>query len=140
MPKPLLLVFAGTLIAFSPGLDSAQGQNAQEPAPAQSAPAAPAQAAPAPAQSVPAATPQAVAPPPANYPRNPIKPTAESQTKAKTLYGIDCAMCHGDNGNGKDKMPPEDSGRANDDLVWNLVIYIRGFSKSGRASASSAQN
>lgn len=33
--------------------------------------------------------------------KNPVKPTPESQAKAKQLYSIDCAMCHGDNGNGK---------------------------------------
>lgn len=32
---------------------------------------------------------------------NPVKPTAASQDKAKKLYAMDCAMCHGDNGNGK---------------------------------------
>jgi len=97
--------------------------------------------------------------------KNPVKPTAESQAKAKSIYQIDCAMCHGDNGNGKtdlatsmgltlddwtnpatlankedwelfniiragkDKMPPESKGRATDTEVWNLVIYIRSFSK-----------
>jgi mono/diheme cytochrome c family protein len=30
---------------------------------------------------------------------------------------------------GKDKMPPEDAGRAKDDEIWGLVTYIRGFSK-----------
>jgi cytochrome c len=102
-------------------------------------------------------------PPPST---NPVKPTAASQEKAKKLYAMDCAMCHGDNGNGKtdqatsmtltlldwtdpkslagisdqqlfdairkgkgDKMPPEDPGRAKDDDVWNLIIYIRNFSK-----------
>jgi mono/diheme cytochrome c family protein len=101
---------------------------------------------------------------------NPVKPTAESQAKAKTLYAMDCAMCHGDNGNGqtdiaksmemtltdwtdpatlgsksdadlfaiirngKDKMPPEDASRLNDAGVWNLIIYIRSFSK-GHAAA-----
>jgi len=48
-------------------------------------------AAPAPAQSA--------APAPAQ--KNPVKPTAESQAKAKTLYIRDCALCHGDTGNGK---------------------------------------
>ncbi|HXP59579.1 MAG TPA: cytochrome c [Dongiaceae bacterium] len=38
------------------------------------------------------------APPPST---NPVKPTAASQEKAKKLYAIDCAVCHGDNGNGK---------------------------------------
>jgi hypothetical protein len=110
-------------------------------------------------------TPQATAPGAAAGGTNPVKPTADSQAKAKTRYAIDCAMCHGDNGNGKtdlatsmgltmvdytdpktlanlsdqqlfdiirkgkDKMPPEDAGRAKDDMVWNLIIYIRGFSK-----------
>ncbi len=77
------------------------------------------------------------------------------------LYARDCALCHGDTGNGKntmdltmddwtnpttlankpdsdlfatirngkDKMPPEDVGRANDTEVWNLIIYIRALSK-----------
>jgi cytochrome c len=97
---------------------------------------------------------------------NPVKPTAESKAKAKSIYQIDCAMCHGDNGNGKtdlaksmgvtladftdaktlanmtdaelfniirsgkgDKMPPEQAGRASDTVVWNLINYLRGFSK-----------
>jgi mono/diheme cytochrome c family protein len=32
---------------------------------------------------------------------NPVKPTADSQAHAKKMYGYDCAMCHGANGNGK---------------------------------------
>lgn len=32
---------------------------------------------------------------------NPVKPTPEMQAKAKQFYGWDCAMCHGDNGDGK---------------------------------------
>ena len=35
---------------------------------------------------------------------NPVKPTPESLAKAKKLYGIDCAMCHGANGDGKGDM------------------------------------
>lgn len=101
---------------------------------------------------------------------NPVKPTPESQAKAKELYKIDCAMCHGDNGNGqtdlaksmsltlddwtnpatlankqdwelfnvirngKDKMPPEAEGRANDTEVWNLIIYLRALSKAQTAA------
>ena len=92
---------------------------------------------------------------------NPVKATPDGLAKAKGLYEIDCAMCHGDNGNGqtdlaksmslnipdftkgkdmsakadgdlfdiirngKDKMPPEAAGRANDTVVWNLIHYIR---------------
>jgi mono/diheme cytochrome c family protein len=33
--------------------------------------------------------------------KNPVKPTAESQAKAKTLFARDCALCHGENGSGK---------------------------------------
>jgi mono/diheme cytochrome c family protein len=32
---------------------------------------------------------------------NPVKPTPESLAKAKKLFGYDCAMCHGDTGDGK---------------------------------------
>ena len=57
---------------------------------------------PQPQQTGPALTPpQTVARPPATAAKNPVKPTPESQAKAKSLYQIDCAMCHGDNGNGK---------------------------------------
>ena len=102
---------------------------------------------------------------------NPAKPTSASQTQAKNLYARDCALCHGDNGNGKtdlakdmqltlldwtdskslanqtdkdlfrairvgkDKMPAEEEGRAKDNEVWNLIIYIRGFSKGQPAAA-----
>jgi mono/diheme cytochrome c family protein len=44
------------------------------------------------------ATPAAPAAP---GPKNPIKPTAESQAKAKKTYGFDCALCHGEKGDGK---------------------------------------
>lgn len=109
------------------------------------------------------AAPQAPSPSPATAGTNPVKPTPDSQAKAKSRYQIDCAMCHGENGNGKtdlatsmgltmvdwtdpktlagksdqelfdiirkgkDKMPPEDAGRAKDDLVWGLITYIRSF-------------
>ncbi|HZU10219.1 MAG TPA: cytochrome c, partial [Pseudacidobacterium sp.] len=32
---------------------------------------------------------------------NPVKPTPQSQARAKQIYGYDCAMCHGDKGDGK---------------------------------------
>jgi len=106
---------------------------------------------------------------------NPVKPTAASQEKAKKLYAMDCALCHGDNGNGKtdiatsmnitladwtdpktfapmsdqqifdiirkgkgEKMPAEDAGRAKDADVWNLVIYIRAFSKGQQSAPAPA--
>ncbi len=98
-----------------------------------------------------------------------VKPQA--QEKAKALYKMDCALCHGDNGNGKTdiakdmsltmvdwtdpkslsdrldqelfsiirngkgKMPAEDAGRAKDEEVKNLILYIRGMSKDQPAAA-----
>jgi mono/diheme cytochrome c family protein len=32
---------------------------------------------------------------------NPVKPTPESIAQGKKYYGYDCAMCHGDTGDGK---------------------------------------
>jgi hypothetical protein len=37
---------------------------------------------------------------------------------------------------GKDKMPPEDAPRANDEQIKGLVQYIRGMSKGGSAPAA----
>jgi mono/diheme cytochrome c family protein len=92
--------------------------------------------------------------------------TPDAQVKAKKLYARDCALCHGDSGDGKtdlakdmqltmidwtdpktlatrqdqelfkiirdgkDKMPAEDPGRAKDDEVRNLVVYIRSLGKA----------
>jgi mono/diheme cytochrome c family protein len=35
---------------------------------------------------------------------NPVKPSSESLAKGKKLYNIDCAMCHNENGDGKNDM------------------------------------
>jgi mono/diheme cytochrome c family protein len=43
-------------------------------------------------------------PPEAAARENPVKPTAESIAKGKKMYGIDCAMCHGEKGDGKGDM------------------------------------
>lgn len=99
-----------------------------------------------------------------------VKITTESQAKAKKLYNIDCALCHGATGDGKTdvakdmqltmtdwtdvkslagqpdqelfnvirkgkgKMPAEDVGRAKDDEIWNLIVYIRSFGKDQPAA------
>jgi mono/diheme cytochrome c family protein len=62
---------------------------------------------------------------------NPVKPTAESQIRAKKMYGYDCAMCHGANGNGKGditdlKTPPRDytDAAALKDLSDGEIFYI----------------
>ncbi|HEY4045480.1 MAG TPA: cytochrome c [Acidobacteriaceae bacterium] len=35
---------------------------------------------------------------------NPVHPTPQSLARAKAIYGYDCAMCHGVNGDGKGDM------------------------------------
>ena len=144
-----LLAFS-TVILFALTTMPSQGSKPQQTAP----------------EAAPASAPASAPDHPPTTKSNPVKPTAESQAKAKNFYQIDCAMCHGDNGNGqtditksmgltipdftdpkgmsgkpdgvlfdsirngKDKMPPEEAGRANDTMVWNLIIYIRNISKS----------
>jgi len=95
---------------------------------------------------------------------NPVKATPESLTRAKKWWAMDCAMCHGDSGNGKgdtavdmklnvvdftdpntlkdrtdgelyyiiknghQDMPPEGQ-RIKTEEGWDLVNYVRSFSK-----------
>ena len=94
MSKSFLRFFCVALLAMTCSPLQSRGQQPTAPAPAPATTPAPA---PAPALT----PPETVAPPPAAPVRNPVKPTAESQAKAKTLYRMDCSMCHGDNGNGK---------------------------------------
>ena len=150
MLKSIVIVSAAALFAIAAG--SGTRAVAQEAAPAQ------------------AAAPEANPPAPVKGPmaldaRNPVTSTAASLVAAKAVYARDCALCHGDNGNGKSdlatsmqltmgdwtdpktlagqkdgalfnmirvgdsKMPGEDAGRAKDDVVWNMINYIRSFSK-----------
>ncbi len=96
----------------------------------------------------------------------------KAMARAKEIYGLDCALCHGANGDGKtdlakdmglslkdwtdpktladksdedlfkfiragnDKMPPEPDGRAKDDEVKALILYIRSMSKEQPAPAT----
>ena len=94
MLKSFLLFFAVALLAIacSPFQGGSPQQTAPAPAPATT---------PAPTPAPALTPPETAAPPPAAPVKNPVKPTAESQAKAKALYRMDCAMCHGDNGNGK---------------------------------------
>lgn len=43
-------------------------------------------------------------PPDAAQKANPVKPTSESLAKGKKVYAVDCALCHGDKGDGKNDM------------------------------------
>jgi mono/diheme cytochrome c family protein len=71
-----------------------------------SSPAIPQQATPAPAAPAAGSVQSKV---PADYVAkvNPVKATPESQARAKKMYGWDCAMCHGDNGDGKGDVATE---------------------------------
>jgi mono/diheme cytochrome c family protein len=82
MLKSILLLFTVALIVLAS--TPRQGRSAQQTTPTPAL---------APTPSVAPAQPAPV--------KNPVKPTAESQAKAKSLYQIDCALCHGDSGNGK---------------------------------------
>jgi mono/diheme cytochrome c family protein len=73
MSKSSLLFFAAALLAVVCLPIAGRNPRAASPAPAQ------------------AAAPD----------RNPVRPTAEPQAKTKDIYKRDCALCHGDNGNGK---------------------------------------
>ncbi len=42
------------------------------------------------------------------------KPTQESLEKAKKLYGYDCAMCHGETGDGKGDLSADYAGKIKD--------------------------
>jgi len=44
-------------------------------------------------------------PPEATNQSNPVKPSPESLAAGKKIYGYDCAMCHGRNGDGKGEIP-----------------------------------
>jgi mono/diheme cytochrome c family protein len=52
----------------------------------------------------PAATPDQGMPADAATLTNPVRPTSESQAHAKQMYSYDCAICHGQNGNGKGEL------------------------------------
>jgi mono/diheme cytochrome c family protein len=83
MLKPFLTIAVVVLCGFpatlSAVLQESQSPNAGTPAPAGQGAVAPNQA-------------------------NPVHPTPESLARAKAIYGYDCAMCHGANGDGKGDM------------------------------------
>lgn len=89
MLKSVVLVSAAAVIAIA--LASVSGRVAQETAEAQAA---------APAAQTPAPVKGPVA---ASF-KNPVTPTAASLAEAKAVYSRDCALCHGDNGNGKSDL------------------------------------
>ena len=103
-----------------------------------------------------------------------VKLSPEAHARAKKLYELDCALCHGSSGDGKTdlakdmqltlidwtdpkslsgmsdqvlydairkgkgKMPPEDEGRAKNDDIHYLVIYIRKFANYSQPATTAA--
>ena len=141
MLKPILIVSALVLLGLSPA--SRVFTNSQEPTPAP-APA------PTPAQE-PAATPAPSAMP--NV-KNPVKPTAESQARAKKQYGYDCLLCHGDKGDGKtdlakdmgltmsDLSNPATLASQSDQQLYELILKGKGKmpGEEGRAKTDELWN
>jgi cytochrome c len=72
--------------------------------------------------------PQETAPAPAAAATNPVRPTAASQERAKKLYQVDCAMCHGDNGDGKTDLAK--------DMQLTLPDWTNPASLSGKLDQS----
>jgi mono/diheme cytochrome c family protein len=62
-------------------------------------------------------------PPEAAAKVNPIKPSAESLAKGKKLYGYDCAMCHGKDGDGKGDMASD---------IKNVTDFTKADALKGR--------
>jgi len=45
---------------------------------------------------------------------NPVKPTSESIARGKRMYGYDCTMCHGKNGDGKGDLAADTNMKVTD--------------------------
>jgi len=55
-------------------------------------------------EAQPPAKPENKTPPEAAQKSNPVKPTPESTAKGKKVYAVDCQLCHGEKGDGKNDM------------------------------------
>ena len=111
-----LLQVLGIGIAISIGVWSAQEKPAQEK------PADP----PAPPPATAAATPAAASPAAAPAKKeNPVKSSPEVLAAAKKVFGYDCAMCHGENGNGKGELVESMSLKMKD---WHDPAALTGLS------------
>jgi mono/diheme cytochrome c family protein len=53
--------------------------------------------------------------------KNPVKPTRDGLAEAKKLYGYHCAMCHGENGDGKGDLAAQMKLELND---WRNAATI----------------
>jgi len=56
-----------------------------------------------------------------------VKPTAEVLAASKKIFGYDCAMCHGESGNGKGELVESMSLKMKD---WHDPAVLSGMSDS----------
>ena len=80
--------------------------------------------------------------------KNPVAPTAEGLAEARKLYGYDCAMCHGKDGDGKgdlaqdmkldlhDWRDPSTIEKMTDGELFWVISYGRGKMVGGEADRS----
>ncbi len=80
--------------------------------------------------------------------KNPVQPSAEGLAEARKLYGYDCAMCHGKDGNGKgdlaqdmklelhDWRDPSSIEKMTDGELFWVISYGRGKMVGGEADRS----
>lgn len=85
---------------------------------------------------------------------NPVKPTAESQAKAKKIWGYDCALCHGEKGDGKgdvadsmkltlrDYTKPDSLKDLTDGQMYDIILKGKGQmpGEEGRAKPDDVWN
>ena len=99
---------------------------------------------------------QPASPPPAASAgqTNPVKPTPESQAKAKKIWGYDCALCHGEKGDGKgdvadsmkltlrDYTKPDSLKDMTDGQMFDIIVKGKGQmpGEEGRAKPDDVWN
>ena len=113
-----ILQVLGIGIAISVGVWSAQEKAQEKP---QEKPAE----TPAAATATPPATSATAASPAPGKKENPIKSSSEVLAAAKKIFGYDCAMCHGDSGNGKGDLADSMSLKMKD---WHDPAVLTGLS------------
>ena len=72
----------------------------------------------------PTATADAAKPPAVEPRKNPVKATPEGLAEAKKVFGYDCAMCHGDRGDGKGDLVSSMGLKMKD---WNDASALAGM-------------
>ena len=91
---------------------------------------------------------------PATTQANPVKPTPESQAHAKKVWGYDCALCHGEKGDGKgdvadsmkltlkDYTKPDSLKDMTDGQMYDIIVKGKGQmpGEEGRAKPDDIWN